>query len=291
MPTRPISRWNLLTVAVVALGAALAASPAAGGMHGEKSMPPVVVDRGVTPDGTRYQHVLFHKVFSFRTNARKNKATFTAWCKQFRLLADPPRNNGGHCAGDTGPQPPAGSIAAVTPPWPSLVTPGKADSDVYVIGETSSRVDRVRVVYTDPSGAERDLAVDFAKLEGPRAAKVAKRMRARTRRALRAKLGKRRGRRAGRRIAMVRPYGVYTAFLPGAVSVRDDLAGRAKAADAEDPNQVGHDPIETGNLGGLTMDEDRCDLSSGPFRAIAYGADGHEIEADLCLRSGGATAR
>jgi hypothetical protein len=276
---RRMVRWSWLAgLMAVALSAVLATAAIGDSARTSK---PVVVDDGVAPDGTPYRHVLFHKAFSYRVNGGKKKVVFTGWCKEFRLLSDPPLTNGGHCDGDTGPQPSPESIPAITTSGVGLVTPGKADSDVYLVGETSSKVERVRVVYTDPNGVEQDLAVDFAKFEGARAAKVGKRMKAKSRKARRAARGKRRGRKA-QRIATVRPYGVYTAFLPGEISVRDDLAQRAKGGDEGDPNQAGHDPVKSGNFNGLAWDGNPCDSAVGPFRVIAYDADGHELEADPC---------
>jgi hypothetical protein len=268
-------------VAVVALCAALTATATAG-LPRDKSMPLVVVDDGVAPEGSRYQHILYHTVFRYEAGGEKQ--TVTAWCKELRFLGTPKRGNGGQCDGDTGEQPSPSSLPSVGGFVPSLVTPGDAGSDVYLAGNTSSRVDRVRVVYRDPSGRLQDLKVHFAKLDRARLANIGKRVHAQSRKSTRPAQGRRHVRRALRSLATVRPYGVFTAFLSGDVALRDGLIPQAKGGERGDPNQLGHDLVKTGNLGGLTWDGDECDEWSGPFKVIVYDANGQELEQSRCQR-------
>jgi hypothetical protein len=273
---KSMTRWTWLSLAAaVALSTALPAAATAG-MPRDKSLPLVVVDDGGAP-GSRYRHVVYHTTVSYKGRGGA-KQTIRAWCNEFRLLGAP-KNGYGHCHGAFGAQPSPSSIPPVGAFSPVLAVPGKADADVYVAGNTSARVDRVRVVYRDPSGREQDLKVDFAKLDRARLAKVAKRVRAESRSATR--LAK-----AMRRLSSVRPYGVFTALLPGDVSMRDGLVGLAKTRESSDVNQRSHDLVKTGNLGGLTWDGDMCDEWSGPFRVIAYDANGRELTQDRCQRPG-----
>jgi RNA polymerase sigma factor (sigma-70 family) len=75
---------------------------------------------------------------------------------------------------------------------------GVAEPDLSVSGTTGTRVHRVRVVYTDTSGTEHDLDVDFERVPPE----------------LRERVGRN------------TPAGTFVAFVPGEWAARDDVAAR-----------------------------------------------------------------
>jgi hypothetical protein len=92
---------------------------------------------------------------------------------------------------------------------------GVAEPDLVISGAVGPTVHRVRIVYTDGSGEEQDLPVDFARVTG--------------------KLR----RLTGRREAL----GTFTAFLPGAQAARDELAARLDLRALADTGKLRLGPI------------------------------------------------
>lgn len=259
-----------------------ALAPAAGSADVDRSKPWIVVDSGRAPDGSRYQHVLYGGKFDYTVDGRP--ISFRGWCKAFVWPGLIKGGPGGSCEGRGKPayDSPIRGVDFRFVQYPQLGNQ-VAQPDVVVAGTTNSKTAAVKVFYTDAAGNERELPVDFARLDGVRlkasAAKLkrqAKRKLAIARDKAQGKAqgkGKRRAHRSGAGW-VPEPFGVFTAFLPGSAGEARRIADLAESY-YDDPHQPS--PLVNGDLTTLQTDGNHCDDREGPFRIVAYDAAGREL--------------
>jgi RNA polymerase sigma-70 factor, ECF subfamily len=227
---------------------------------------PLVVDNGRAPDGSRYEWVAHRgglpAITAQEADPRTGKPipgavhrypASTGLCLFLEWPGHRERRGSGGCSPRPEPYAPAplqsaGQIQSFTWSTVQRKLQGFAQPDIVLSGTTSRAVHRLAISYSDSAGRHR-LPVDFARVDG----------------GLARRLGMPRG--------MPGAFGVFTAFVPGALAARDRLAdkfpGVAMLVDGT---------LRTGDRG-----TDRCmrrhgGLPAGPFALTAYGENGRAIE-------------
>lgn len=220
----------------------------------------VVIDNGVAPDGTRYEWVAYQ--------CREGDQTFGPKFEGIGVSLDWPGVNdegGGFCEELEGrPRSPVFSSHGVHV-LPSQME-GVAEPDLVISGSTGPDVHDIRVIYRDGEGRERELPVDFARVEG-KLREVASRPEA---------------------------LGTFVAFLPGAVAARDEVVSRLDLRALYGTGKLKLGPIGRREREQARLGFERCgpveaDPSSarecyerhmprGPFEYVAYGEDGRVLD-------------
>jgi hypothetical protein len=156
----------------------------------------VVIANGVAPDGTRYEWVVYDCKVDLREEGLATNF------EGFGLALEWPdakgRERGGGCEEAEGAPVRDDDLGAIHTQIVPSQFKGVAEPDLSVSGTTGTRVHRVRVVYTDTTGAEHDLDVDFERVPPD--------LRERVRRNT--------------------PAGTFVAFVPGDWAARDDVLAR-----------------------------------------------------------------
>jgi hypothetical protein len=166
--------------------------------HGfEWSSRGVVIANGRAPDGTRYEWVVYDCRVDHRDMGMPNHFSGFGMALEWPD-ATKGYEGGGACEEATGAPPGEHNFDHMHVQVLPSQFKGVARPDLSVSGTTGARVHRVRVVYTDTTGAEHDLDVDFERVPG--------------------ELRERVGRRA--------PTGTFVAFVPGEWAARDDVVAR-----------------------------------------------------------------
>jgi hypothetical protein len=155
----------------------------------------VVIDNGVAPDGTRYEWVAYQCKMDLEREGIGPSFEGIGLSLDWPGVKD--HEDGGFCEELEG-RPARRTFSGFGVQVLPSQFKGVAEPDLVISGTTGPRVHRVSVIYTDGEGNERELPVDFARVEG--------------------KL---------RQIAsQPQALGTFTAFLPGDVAARDELASR-----------------------------------------------------------------
>ncbi len=223
----------------------------------------VVIDNGVAPDGSRYEWVAYQCKEDLTREGLGTKFEGIGIALQWPGVKGD--EGGGFCEELEGrPQPPEFSTHGVHV-LPSQME-GVAEPDLVISGTTGPGVHSIRVIYRDGEGKERELPVDFARVEG-KLREVASRPEA---------------------------LGTFVAFLPGEVAARDEVVSRLDLRALH-----GTGKLKLGPLGRRERDEARlafekcgpveANLESaddcyerlmprGPFEYIAYGEDGRVLD-------------
>jgi hypothetical protein len=165
--------------------------------HGfEETSRGVVIANGEAPDGSRYAWVIYDCEVDHR------ELGMPVHFKGFGMALEWPdvkgREGGGGCEEAEGAPARDDDLGGMHVQIIPSQSKGVPQPDLSVSGTTGTRVHRVRVVYTDTSGAEHDLDVDFERVP--------------------AELRERVGRNT--------PGGTFMAFVPGEWAARDDVVAR-----------------------------------------------------------------
>jgi hypothetical protein len=165
--------------------------------HGfEDSSRGVVIANGVAPDGSRYEWVVYDCKVDLREEGLATNF------EGFGLALEWPdakgRERGGGCEEAEGAPHRDDDLGGMHVQIIPSQFKGVAEPGLSVSGTTGTRVHRVRVIYTDTTGAEHDLDVDFERVPPD--------LRERVRRNT--------------------PAGTFVAFVPGDWAARDDVLAR-----------------------------------------------------------------
>ena len=196
----------------------------------------VVVANGSAPDGSRYEWVAYR--------CKVDDQDLGAGFRGVGLSLDWPgvkgREAGGHCeegAGDEG--------RGVFRSFGVHILPsqfrGFDRPDLVISGSTGPAVHRVSVVYVEPDGRERELDVDFARVEG--------------------KLR----RLASRSV----PLGTFVAFLPGEIAARDEVEARLDLRAMESTGKLEVGPIARRELAQAAQARTACESEYPDNAALA----------------------
>jgi hypothetical protein len=221
----------------------------------------IVIDNGVAPDGTRYEWIAYQ--------CSEGGQGFGPRFEGIGYSLDWPtvkgQERGGFCEELAGrPRPPVfGSHGVHVLPSQAK---GVAEPDLVIEGTTGPDVHNVRVFYRDGEGRERELPVDFARVEG-KLSEIASRP---------------------------EPLGTFVAFLPGDVAARDEVESRLDLR-----ARYGTGTLELGPIGRREREqaragfercgplEERSDqarecyerhMPKGPFEYVAYDAGGKVLD-------------
>jgi hypothetical protein len=198
---------------------------------------PVVIDKGRSPDGTRYAWVAFGCRVDLHGEGVPIRFRGFSLALHWQDGRRKVRSLG--CEGHGKP-----AVKTVIRPGLLRVVPSRgpdvAQPDLYVSGTTGPAARRLRAVYTEPSGQQHELPVDFARVEG----------------------------RLRKRAGVRRPLGTYVVFVPGARAAREGLA-----------DCVGAYALVPGSPQGRPRRRctERPDGAS-PIELIAYDGQGHELQ-------------
>jgi hypothetical protein len=231
--------------------------------HGDfvKPSTAVVIDNGSAPDGTRYEWIAYQ--------CREGDERFGPKFEGIGISLDWPgvkgHEGGGFCEELAGrPRPPViGTFGVHVLPSQEK---GVAEPDLVIEGTTGPDVYSVRVIYRDGEGRERELPVDFARVEG-KLREIASRP---------------------------EPLGTFVAFLPGNVAARDEVASRLDLRALEGTGKLKLGPIgrrereqarlafETcGPIETVTPSSRKCYerlMPRGPFEYVAYDENGKVLD-------------
>jgi hypothetical protein len=198
---------------------------------------PVVVDEGRSPDGARYAWVAYGCRVDLHGEGVPIRFRGSSLDLHWQDARRKVRSRG--CEGH-------GKRAlrtVITPGLLSFVPSQRREAgerDLYVSGTTGPAVRRLRAVYTDPSGRQHELPVDFARVEG----------------------------RLRRRAGMRRPVGTYVVFVPGEQAAREGLVDCVGAYSLVPGPAQGHPKRRcTERPGGAS-----------PIVLTAYGEEGNELQ-------------
>ena len=156
----------------------------------------VVVANGQAPDGSRYEWVVYDCKVDLSEQGLGS--SFEGFGLALEWPGAKGREGGGGCEEDEGAPVRDDDLGGMHVQIAPSQFKGVAEPDLSVSGTTGTRVDRVRVVYTDTTGAEHDLDVDFERVPTD----------------LRERVGRN------------TPAGTFVAFVPGEWAARDDVAAR-----------------------------------------------------------------
>jgi hypothetical protein len=156
----------------------------------------VVIANGRAPDGTRYEWVIYDCKVDMRDEGMPN--SFEGFGTALEWPDAKGREGGGGCEEGTGQPAREHHLNNMHVQILPSQFKGVAEPHLSVSGSTGAQVHRVRVVYTDTTGAEHDLDVDFERVPQ--------------------ELRERVGRNA--------PAGTFVAFVPGEWAARDDVQAR-----------------------------------------------------------------
>jgi hypothetical protein len=163
---------------------------------GFKSSRGVVIANGRAPDGTRYEWVVYDCKVDLRDEGMATH--FEGFGMALEWPDAKGREGSGGCEEAEGAPARDYDLGDMHVQILPSQFKGVAEPDLSVSGSTGPRVHRVRVVYTDTTGAEHDLDVDFERVPE--------------------ELRERVGRNA--------PAGTFMAFIPGEWAARDDVEAR-----------------------------------------------------------------
>ena len=156
----------------------------------------MVVANGEAPDGSRYEWVVYDcKVDLSEQGLGSN---FEGFGLALEWPGAKGRESGGGCEETEGAPVRDDDLGGMHVQIAPSQFKGVDEPDLSVSGTTGTRVDRVRVVYTDTTGAEHDLDVDFERVPPD----------------------------LRERVARNTPAGTFVAFVPGEWAARDDVAAR-----------------------------------------------------------------
>jgi hypothetical protein len=173
----------------------------------------VVIDNGRAPDGSRYEWVAYRCEVDLRDEGLPTHFRGIGLALEWPGVKGP--EGGGVCEEATGGP---GREKAFREHGVHILPSqfkGVDEPDLVISGAVGPTVHRVRIVYTDGSGEQQDLPVNFARVTG--------------------KLR----RLTGRREAL----GTFTAFVPGAQAARDELASRLDLRALADTGKLRLGPI------------------------------------------------
>ncbi len=228
----------------------------------EKPSTAVVIDNGVAPDGSRYEWV----AYGCRVGADENMGSeFEGIGISLDWPAVKGHEGGGVCEELEGrPTGRAFSQHGVHV-LPSQMR-GVDEPDLVISGVTGPDVHRVAVIYTDGEGRERELPVDFARVEG-KLREVASRPEA---------------------------LGTFVAFLPGETAARDEVESRLDLRALYGTGKLELGPIGRRELKQARKAFEACPATSlgpsaaddclagrlppGPFEYVAYDERGRVVE-------------
>jgi hypothetical protein len=221
----------------------------------------VVIDNGVAPDGTRYEWV----AYQCREGDQAAGPTFEGIGVSLDWPGVKGRDSGGFCEELEGrPRPPVFSTHGVHV-LPSQME-GVAEPDLVISGSTGPEVHDIRVIYRDGEGRERELPVDFARVEG-KLREVASRPEA---------------------------LGTFVAFLPGDLAARDEVVSRLDVRALYGTGKLKLGPIGRREREQARLAFERCGpveaeppparecyerhMPRGPFEYVAYDEDGRVLD-------------
>ena len=188
----------------------------------------VVVENGSAPDGTRYEWVAYRCRIDER--AEEGGARFHGVGLGLDWPGVKPFEGGGDCEEGAGEQGHGVFRSFGVHILPSQFK-GVAKPDLMISGSTGPDVDRVSVIYRRPDGSERELPVDFGRVEG--------------------KL---------RRLASrAEPLGTFIAFLPGEIAARDDVETRLDLRALETTGKLRPGPIARRELAAAREAREACE--------------------------------
>jgi hypothetical protein len=165
--------------------------------HGfEDSSRDVVIANGVAPDGSRYEWVVYDCKVDLREEGLATN--FAGFGMALEWPDAKGREGGGGCEEAEGAPVRDHDLGGMHVQIIPSQFKGVAEPDLSVSGTTGTRVQRVRVVYTDTSGIEHDLDVDFERVPPD----------------LRERVGRN------------TPAGTFVAFVPGEWAARDEVETR-----------------------------------------------------------------
>jgi hypothetical protein len=221
----------------------------------------IVIDNGVAPDGTRYEWIAYQ--------CSEGGKGFGPKFEGIGYTLDWPgvkgQERGGFCEElDGRPRPPVFGSHGVHV-LPSQMK-GVAEPDLVIEGTTGPDVHSVRVVYRDGEGRERELPVDFARVEG-KLRELASRPEA---------------------------LGTFVAFLPGDVAARDEVESRLDLRALYGTGKLKLGPIGRREREQARAAFERCGpveadpgsarrcyerlMPRGPFEYIAYDENGRVLD-------------
>jgi hypothetical protein len=203
------------------------------------SVAPVMVDDGAGPDGARYEWTAYRA----QVEIGEGGTTFDAMCEFFDMPARPAFESMGSCEGEGEPAVPSVLRSAL------LHGSGVPPQNVMLAGSTNEQPHSIDVLYTDASGQDHDLTVDFKRVDGELLASTG-------------------GDEA---------FGVFTAFVPEA-QIAHRAAKCVRAAEKR---------AARGKPGGRRVKQ-RCGrlgrsdigLPCSPFEITAYDEQGRVVETD-----------
>ena len=160
-----------------------------------ETSPPVVVNNGRAPDGSRYEWVAYGCMVDLHGEGVPTR--FSGFGLSLEWPDSRKKEAGGVCEGKKDrPQPAPLKSFGVT------ILPSEFDGvkapDLLVSGSTGPSVHRVRVIYRDAAGRVHELPVDFERAAGT----------------------------LMRRARLPEPLGTFVAFIPGSWAARDELGSR-----------------------------------------------------------------
>jgi hypothetical protein len=165
--------------------------------HGfEETSRGVVIANGEAPDGSRYEWVVYDCKVDLTDEGLATR--FEGFGMALEWPEVKGREGGGGCEEAEGAPVRDHDLADMHVQVAPSQFKGVAQPDLSVSGTTGTRVDRVRVVYTDTKGVQQDLDVDFKRVPS----------------ALRQRVGRN------------TPAGTFVAFVPGEWAARDDVGAR-----------------------------------------------------------------
>jgi hypothetical protein len=165
--------------------------------HGfEETSNGVVIANGRAPDGTRYEWVIYDCKVDLREEGLPTR--FEGFGLSLEWPDAKGREGGGSCEEAEGAPARDHDIGDMHIQILPSQFAGVAEPHLSVSGTTGPRVDRVRVVYRDTTGAEHDLDVEFDRVPAELRERV------------------------GRNV----PAGTFVAFLRGDLAARDDVVAR-----------------------------------------------------------------
>ena len=222
----------------------------------------VVIDNGSAPDGTRYEWIAYQCRVDLRQEG--TGPPFEGIGISLDWPSVKGHERGGFCEELAGrPRPHAfGSYGVHV--LPSQFK-GVAEPDLVIEGTTGPDVHNVRVFYRDGEGRQRELPVDFARVEG-KLREIASRP---------------------------EPLGTFVAFLPGEVAARDEVVSRLDLRALHGTGKLELGPIarrerkqaraameKCGPIQTMTPSARECYdrlMPRGPFEYVAYDADGKVV--------------
>jgi hypothetical protein len=242
----------------------------------------VVVDNGTAPDGSRYEWVAYKCKVDLTDEGSDTR--FRGIGLSFEWPGVKGHGGDGGCEElEDRPRPRDYAIGSHGVHILPSQFKGVEKPDLVISGSTGPKVHDVKVIYTEPDGTERELPVDFARVEG-RLRELAHRP---------------------------EPMGTFVAFLPGEVAARDEVEQRldlralldtgklrlgpiarrerelAQAARERcerfepDPGEFPEDAADRAAVERVMRPLTEClerEMPPSPFEYVSYDAEGREVD-------------